>query len=78
MKICELSPECKFEVYSEHRHDAGAHLCVTHFYALCMIEQKSFRLDMPEGPRRNYFINAVKIIAEAQRRHLVAWRIAHP
>jgi hypothetical protein len=73
MNVCEIA-DCPHPVLSIHRQDEGGHLCACHFYALAVIESRHQSLDMPEGPRRRYFVNAVKLIGQVQRTELLAWR----
>jgi hypothetical protein len=77
MKNCGIQ-NCTCDVMSTNRNDEGGKLCPAHFYALREIEQFAESLNLPEGPRRRYFINAVRIIAQVQRSEILSWRIRNP
>lgn len=81
-KTCEI-PECGHDILNGRNRDPqrereAGKLCAPHFFALASIEYHPAQLDMPEGQRRQYFLNAVRLIAQAQRIELLAWREKNP
>lgn len=51
-------------------------LCAVHYYALLTVEGQAWIVSIPNLWMNATFKNSVRIIAEAQREDLVAWKRA--